>query len=406
MDSYQRAALRLAGTVLLFALGTTSSMMGQLEAAEPPQLDPDEEIVCAEKADGTLVRMQCDEEARRCLVAKTRILRDGRTTSLIAQDLSPCVLGEAGVYERLERAGYAMVPALLETREGYRRDELGRVFQTSFDLRRRFHLGVHDMVRFDAPPGQETGSSRSLEQSLVLDVGSVHDAYNPYGRRRHRYRFLEGQLMLNPFEIDAQLYSYDRSRASEEPAFWITTFIGTPRRFDIPIQLGAGYSLARLHYRRTEVGDLMLLDLVDGRINWELYQGADIENYLLVSMGAGMGLRHMENRGDPMLYIYPELGLKGAWVLGNRGLAQVEIDGRMKWGYEPNTAERWAMGTLGLSMERIIIAISDQPISIFLKPHMRYSEVEFADLRGLDYRLLLGARLSLFSPPRPSAKEL
>lgn len=397
MHAYGRAGTRFAGLTSIFTLLTLSSVT---KAVEPPQLDPYEEIVCAEGADGALVRMQCDEETQRCLVAQSRILRHGRPTSLIAQGLVACVPGEPGVYERLEAAGYEMVPAQLETREGYRRDELGRVFQTSFDLRRRLYLGVHDMLRFDQPEGFDT-----LEQSLVLEMGSVVDYYDPRTRRRHRHRFLEAQLMLNPFEIEAELYSYDRSRATEAPAFWITTFIGTPRRFDVPIQLGAGYSIARLHYQRTEAGDLMLLDMVDGRLNWELYQGPSIENYLLISTGGGVGIRDMGGLGTPVFYLYPELGVKGSWILDRRGLSLLELDGRVKWGFEPETSDQWTMGTAALSLERIVIAVSDQPISIFLKPHVRYGEVEVAGLGGVDYRLLAGLRLSLLSPPRLATWE-
>jgi hypothetical protein len=320
---------------------------------------------------------------------------------LIAQDPVDCVPGEPGVDECLEAAGYPMVPAQRETWDAYQRDEQGRVFQTSFDLRRRLYLGVYDMLRFDQPEGLG-----SLEQSLVLEMGSVVDYYDFRRFRRHRHRFLEAQLMLGPFEIDAELYSYDRSRATKVPAFWITTFIGTPRRFDVPIQLGAGYSLARLHYQRTEAGDLMVLDLVDGRINWELYQGPFVENYLLMSVGGGVGLRDMEGRGAPIVYVYPELGVKGAWILGQRGLSQLEFDGRIKRGFEPKTSDQWTMGTAALSFERIVIAVSDQPISVFLKPQVRYSAVEIAGLDGVDYRLLAGVRLSLLSPPPRTSREL
>ncbi|MBA2661566.1 MAG: hypothetical protein H0U74_04685 [Bradymonadaceae bacterium] len=391
------ASARSFALLVVFAILTDGSL---LSAQELLQLDPGREIVCVERADGTTVRMQCDPGAKRCLVAQARILRNGEASGLVPQKLNVCVSGEPGVYERLLNEGYSMVPALLETPPGYTRDELGRVFQSSFDLRSRMHLGVYELLRFDAPEGFET-----LRHSLVLDTLSVVDVYDQWDRRRHRHRFLQARLVLAPLEIDALLYSYDRGRTGEEPAFWITTFIGGPRRFDVPIRLGGGISLGRLHYRRSDAGDLMLLDLIDTRINWEFYQGPQLENYALVRVGAGAGLRHMEGTGASLAYLYPEVGLEAAWVLGGRGLTHIGLDARMQWGWEPSARRTWMFGTAGMSIERILIAISDQPISLFVQPHVRYTQIEVAGLDGLDYRVLAGGRLSFFVPTRPSLEQ-
>ena len=281
-----------------------------------------------------------------------------------------------------------------EVPEGYMQDEYGRITQVTFDLRRRFHVGVSSMTRFDAE------DSYSMANSLALETGGSNDFLDLEYGHRHRHRFLEGRLILNPLEVDMLFYSYDFSRSTPGSPIWITTFIGEPRRFDVPIEVGVGATLGRLHYRATEAGDLMLFDLLSGRVNWEFYQGKNLENYVLLSTGGGFGLRHLDSSGTTEAYAFPEVGLRAVWSLGERGLTQIALDGRMKWAWELSTQESWMMGQAGLSAEQILIAINDQPLSLYVEPHARLTQFEPADLDGVDYRVMAGVRLSLFVPTR------
>lgn len=285
-----------------------------------------------------------------------------------------------------------------EVPQGYSQDEQGRLFQTSFDLYRRYHIGVYDMLQFG-------DGSVMPDHSIVIDAGGVFDYYDRTSSSRHRHRFLEGRLMLAPFEIDARLYGYDFSRSAEEAPIWISTFIGEPRRFDVPIQLGFGGSLGRIHFRRGELGHLLLIDIAEAHLNWEFYQGPGLENYLLLSTGAGVGLRHPQGRDHLELYAFPEIGLKAALTPDRSGLTQIGLQGRLRWGWEPATSEVWTTGMASLSAERIIIAINDQPISLYLAPQVRFGEVENVGIEGVDFRVMAGARLSLFVPTRASQSE-
>jgi len=53
-----------------------------------------------------------------------------------------------------------------------------------------------------------------------------------------------------------------------------------------------------------------------------------------------------------------------------------------------------------LSLERILLAITDQPIALFIEPAVHYVEVPFDALRRADVRVTAGGRLSFFVPPR------
>lgn len=283
---------------------------------------------------------------------------------------------------------------------GYIIDEYGRPLKTSFDLRRRYHLGVYDMMRVYEDQG--FGLNR---HSLLVQVGGSHEIYDAEISRRHRHRFAEGRLSLAPFEIDALAYGYDSSVSQDNAPIWITTFIGEPRRFDVPIALGAGYSLGRLHYRRTELSDLMVLNFAEGHINWEFYQGPRLENYLLISTGVGFGLIQPQAGSHTDIYASPELGLRGAWTVTEDGRTQLGLQGRMQWAWDLQTGHHWQMGSLQASAEWTPMAINDQPLSIFLAPEIRYNQIPSADLQGLELRVILGARLSLFVPPRTTEEE-
>ena len=283
---------------------------------------------------------------------------------------------------------------------GYTKDEEGRIFQTSFDLRRRYHLGVYDMLRI-----YEDQDFRWDRHSLLVQVGGTHETSSLDGARRHRRRFLEGRLSLAPFEIDALLYGYDFGRSSDQAPLWLTTFIGQPRRFDIPIAIGAGYSMGRLHYRRSDVGDLMLLDMGEVHLNWEFFQGPGLENHLYFTTGIGFGLIHLEGTGRVDLYAAPEVGLRAAWTLTENGLTQLAMEGRMQWAWTMESSRHWQMGSLRASAEWSPLAINDQPLTLFLAPELRYSQIPVAELEGLEVRGILGLRLNLFVPPRSTDVE-
>ncbi|RDV37659.1 hypothetical protein DV096_14240 [Bradymonadaceae bacterium TMQ3] len=288
----------------------------------------------------------------------------------------------------------------LDPPPGYARDERGRLFQTSFDLRRRYYLGVYDMLRI-----YEDQTLRGNRHALMIEAGGQHEVFNPHTSRRHRHRFVQGRLLLAPFEIDALLYGYDLSRSIDEAPLWITTFIGEPRRFDVPIAVGRGGSVGRLHYRRTDLGDLMVLDLAEGHIGWEFYQGESIEDYVILTTGVGVGVIHREGAGRIDVYGAPEVGLRAAWTLTDDGLTQLAMQGRMQWAWNARTGEHWQMGSAQAAVEWSPLAINDQPITLFLAPELRYSQIPVAELQGVEVRGLLGLRLNLFVPPRHAELE-
>jgi hypothetical protein len=377
---------------------------------ELPQLSDDEPVYCLEGEGDRVYRFQIDEKRRRVLVAESHLRRDGRLTGVIARELRTCQRAELGALDRLRSKGYEVVAALLEAPRGFKRDRRGRLFQTHFDLRRRLKLGI-----FDGMVAPLDTSGETLTHSFAGEFGAIYEVYDASDQHRHRFRFLEGRLRLTPFEADLLAFSYDRGQSGEEPTFWITTFIGPPTRFDIDLHLGPGVRLGQINIREfVDRGTLTLADILQGHINWDPIVGAGLEDYLVFRLGGGLGVTDFRSTltnprlrredpavGDPQMYLYPYAGFEWSWLIGDRGLTQIRARGDARVAFEPSTSRRWFDARASVSFERVLLAITDQPLSIFVEPQARYLQMGERELSLGEVRLLLGARLSFFTPPRP-----
>jgi hypothetical protein len=397
------------------------------DGAKGPQLAADKPVMCYYRpGSSVMVRVQCDLEKRTCLVAESATFYDpaasasgedkakeqaprseaGRAPGTIETTLRPSFESEppllrgcAGVqyaemFQVLINEGFTLTPALLDSPYGYKRDERGRAFQTHFDLRSRMLLGVYYT-------GQ--GLLDEYGSSLAIDTRSSYESWNHYSRKRHRFRFIEGQISLSPMNAQATVFEYDYGNTGDEPAFWITTLVGEPERYDVRMSLGAGLTLGRLDSRRYTTGSgdearQTFIDLAEGRLNWELLQGTFLEDYLMVRVGGGAGTRTFQNEEAGGLYFYPEVGIKSAALIGERGLLQWQLDVRARQAWELGGAS-WRQLTATTSLEWVVLAISDQPLSLFVQPELHALDMPDEDIRQLDMRVMGGLRLSLFTPP-------
>lgn len=284
-------------------------------------------------------------------------------------------------------------PAFDDTPFGFKRDERGRLLQTHFDLRRRYFASVQWLGSMDL-----TEDPLKLRSSTLLEVGGVYESYSEYKSRRNRFRYLEASLELDELEAHGLLLAYDRGRRSADPQIWITTFFGEPKRYDIAVDLGPGLIMGRFWVGPVEGREMGLVDIAQGHLNWEIFHGLSLEDYVLVRIGAGLGLRFYTAGGDAALYVYPELAARWAWLMGERGLTQLGIDARARLAHEPNSGLTWYEGEATIGLERILIAISDQPLAIYAEPGLHV--LELGGRERLDARIGVGLRLSLFVPPR------
>lgn len=272
---------------------------------------------------------------------------------------------------------------------GYKRDERGRLMQTHFDLRRRYMAGVH----WAGTLGEDDFAS-----ATALEMGGSYEIYQERKSRRSKLRYLEGRLEIQDLEIDALAFEYSTGRRSREPVFWITTFVGPPRRFDVALDIAPGLMLGRFWVGDLEERRMMLADIGAVHLDWEVAHGPNLEDYITVRVATGMGLRTFPSSEGAAAYLYPELAVRAAWLMGDRGLTQLGFDGRLRTAWEPSSEVSWFEGRAAVGLERIVVAISDQPIALFVQPGVKWIDAPGADV--LEARVDAGVRLSLFTPPR------
>ena len=384
--------------------------LGRTEDA--PRLEPDQPSICFMEVDddSRVWKAQCDEHTKVCKVALLVTWREVHDEDSGASSIEPATLDEqfrcVGVQRTaqefemfVEESGYRVVMARPDAPYGYERDEFEQLFQTHFDLRSRFLIGVY-YAGIGGPAG--------WSNTLGAEVGAHYEHFNEEAMRRHRYRFLQATLGgLDPTRLRGTLFEYDYSRAANDPLLWLTTLVGEPKRYDLFLNLGTGITLGRLDYWRFEDrDDVMMLDVMEGRLHWEALQGGGLEDYLMIYAGTGIGVLPLGEQ-DTSPYLYPELGARAAATLGERGLVQLALDARAKQAFELDSDGRsWRRAMATASAEWVTLAINDQPLSLYLQPEYHYLDRRGAPRGGErafdpvhEYRVMSGMRLSLFVPP-------
>ncbi|MFP4601161.1 MAG: hypothetical protein ACLFVJ_23130 [Persicimonas sp.] len=366
------------------------------EDAQPREhFDPDKPIFCMEDEGGEWIRLQCDHQEQRCLIARSHADIPAARIAARERMMERCRPSEPGDLQKLREDGYEMVPAFA-TRYGYKRDEQGRIYQTHFDLRRRVILGIYDQMSLS---GDHAGEHR-----LSAEIGGVIELYDPDERKRHRHQFLRGQVHLDPLEATGLLYGYDRGRVSDEPALRIVEFVTPePDRYDIWLNLGPGARLGRLSYEEIAGTHELLLDVGQAHINWEVLQHHDegLEDYVLVRAGIGGGLAAVDGEESATTYGYPEVGVEGAWLIDERGLTQLRFDGALRKLWDVDGGER-ELAHAQLDVERVVVSINDQPITLFARTGVEYRSGPLAEEGLTSFEALVGGRVSFFVPTRPA----
>ena len=368
---------------------------------DPPQIDKNKPFTCAwREGSPTPLHMQCDHNTKRCLVAEEAVFREvdlgnGETkfepTKQSPSMMDYCIMtASQEEFEQLIAKGYELIPAKLEVPYGYKRDERNRAFQTYFDLNSRLLLGVY-----------YTGVMRDeFVNGLGVELAATTETYNSYRQRRDRFRYLEGELVLAPFEARVTVFDYENGRTSKAPLLHITEFFGEPSRHDIYMNLGMGLRLLEIDYRTYQDGvERSFIDFASTRVQWEFLQGPLAEDYFQFTLGGGLGTRRYTDVNASEIYAYPELGFKGKWLASPRGLVQLGIEGNIRRPYEPASDTSWIDASVSGRAEWVALSISDQPLSFFVEPTLDYINLPAEEFEQSELRVLAGLRLSLFTPP-------
>jgi hypothetical protein len=217
----------VCGVIAAIGMGASAA-----RADELPMMDHDRPVVCMRDKQGDVWRLQCNHVTKICLYAADAELDIGGRRAKSLERARPCSIEDGFDRDKLEAAGYAMVAGRADAPYGWTRDERGRVMQINFDLRKRLYFGVaYTPQKVLENPLESTRTSIDFG---LLSFEKLVDGETP---TRHRLRFVEGVVHVEPFSAEVTVAHYDVSRRFLDPLLRFTTFVGTPRRHDLTLDL-------------------------------------------------------------------------------------------------------------------------------------------------------------------------
>ena len=279
---------------------------------------------------------------------------------------------------------------------GYRTDKDGNRYQVTFDLRDRFILG------FKWSPYLLQGDDPETSQ-LTIDLGLHTYLYKKYSSTRYRFKIMDGEISLNPGQLDLTVFSFDRSNNERKPIFWITTFWGgTPKRHNVYADGGQAFSLMRIIWRPMYARDYTELELLSYLSSSDLWNSKDMMNFFRLRYGASLTALH--HKSDDFGWHHDvniKVIMEGWFVLDHSGLHHLRIVVEGAYPIHLDETDRYTgiYGEAKLSYEHAFIAISDQPLSLYFEIGARYRKGIPGTPDELQVRAATGMRFSFWAPP-------
>jgi hypothetical protein len=368
-------------------------------ADDLPTMDHGQPVLCVRDTQGLLWRIQCNTAAKTCLFAANDELDSTGERTKPLERARTCELDVPFDRHELEANGFKFVAARVDAPWGWMRDERARIYQISFDLKRRLYFGAaYTPVKVIDNP---LASKRTSIDFGLLVLEHVTHGKTP---TRHRLRLVEGQVHLEPFSAELVVAHYDVSRRLFDPLLRFTTFVGTPSRHDLYLNLGLWSEAGGLELHKTVLGNTQLWRHATAQVTLDLWQSASLDSFLRVRTGLGFEGQHDDVNGyRSALTATSALDLD--MVLDPAGFHNLrfEIDHEVPRYYVPvGSQSRWAQRMRArVQYEAIVLAINDQPLTLKLAAGGEKRD----DLPGVPdqwaFVIDAGLRFSLWAPPRP-----
>lgn len=403
--------MRKRKITLLFSgvAGAACALISTQAAAEPPppQLAWDKPVRCMTNEAGKAVRVQCETKDSQltCLVAPNEAKYGGdlnRTKE--CESFEP-----VEAYRKLVKDGARMVEnALAEAPPGYARAASGRAYQVKFDLLNRIYLGASWVPTFQLNQDTLRSPADSFGRGQA-EMGIHISVLSHKGRSRHDIRILEGTATFADLELRGLLFSYDYQHLHRRPLFYLTSFFGRPRLYEVAPPIGWGFRVLRVNDRPPAFKSTLDMEFAEAHIAWNPIQSEDMYSHIRIEAGADIG-KFWEDRND----VSKGIGT-GAWYAG------LNVEAKLRWavgdsgkhylladvGYSrptyldgPKSGDSANNFTLKGSYEGVFAAINDQPLSFRASAEGASREDPFSGQRSLEARAMLGLRISFWAPPR------
>jgi hypothetical protein len=383
------------------ALGFVWPSSGHAQEQSRPMMDRDRPVQCYRDNDGQVWRVQCNSETKVCLYAPNEELDGAGRRAKPLERAKRCPIFNKQPFDRaaLENQGFTFVAGRPDAPYGWTRDERGRVFQINFDLKRRMYIGG------SYAPASRRNSAKSSKSRSSVDFGLL--VFEHYGgsrhSNRHRVRLVEGEVFLEPFSAELTLVHYDMSRRFLEPLLRVTTFFGTPKRYDLHLNLGLWAEGGQLEVHQTQAVDSSLWRFATGQLTLDLWQSARLDSFARLRTGVGIERLYAEDDSDRSAVTLGS-AFEIDWILDNKGFHNLRAEIRHEipryFETQPDVGTHATRMQARFRYEAIILAINDQPLSLRLDAGTEKRN----DIPGIPNEWAFvanaGLRFSLWAPPR------
>jgi hypothetical protein len=281
--------------------------------------------------------------------------------------------------------------------DSYATDERGRRFRIRFDPASQISLGLHTAF---------TGGPEDLGHSWELGLGyslrSVLEFVQDDDRIRWQldHRVLGSRIGMAASgdlpELDLTAYAGSYLRHTDFP--YLTLPTDPPRRFYFPFDIGMQVEAGRLELSSlNDTDQLLRLGVVRAAVLLDPWRSGRDGN----SLEFGLGVRyHLDILGDPGLEDgrtihrvapFTDLSVRFRYQDAD-GLTVLDLQARLfpHWA----SSSGWTMATEGIArMERVLVAVNDQPVALVLSATFRDMGNELASEIRLTAGLQLGFQL-------------
>lgn len=380
-------------------------------ADETPHLDWNQPVRCLKTPAGVSVRVQCKGAGRemQCLVAPNQASGGGEL-----QRVQPCATVDtsSNVYERLVAEGATMIGAVAEAPPGYARSEKGRAFQVTFDMLNRVYLGAGWVPTFQPSRGKELPPGFPFGRGQA-EIGLHISSLSTQGRSRHDLRILEGTATFKDLEVQGLLLAYDYQHVHRRPAFFLSTFVGEPRVFEVNPPIGWGFRLIEMSDRPPAFRDTLDVEFAEVHMSWNPWQTEDMYNHLRLEAGVDFG-EYWRDRSDithglgtGSFYVGFTSAIRTRFAIGDGGRHYIFGDvsyRRPTLIGGPTGAEAVNRGKATIAYEGIFLAVNDQPLSLRVAVNGAARDDPRTGTRGFEMGFSVGLRFSFWAPARVAAE--
>lgn len=406
--------MRLRESSILFTLSPLLSIVlgvawiSPAHAEDIPRLQWDQPIRCLRRnGPEEVVRVQCENKGGevRCLVAPNQMTYGGEL-----QRIKECpTIEEQPAYQKLVASGARMVPAVAETPPGYARSDNGRAFQVKFDLLNRVYVGVSWVPTFQRSDGDIASPAGFPFGRAQAETGLNISVLSPKGRSRHDIRILEGTATFSDLELRGLLFAYDYQHEHRRPAFWVSTFFGKPKVYDVTPAMGWGFRLLNINDRPPAFRNTLDMEYAEVHLSWNPWQSNDMYSHLRIEAGGDVG-EYWADRGEiknglktGRAYVGFSSAVRSRFSLGEGGLHYIFMDvNYLRPTVYSGKTSSVAINRVNASVtyEAIMIAINDQPLSFRASAMGSANDDPSTQARNVELRLTAGLRFSFWAPPR------